>query len=238
MRITLYVLLPLAIVWTLILGSQGVMQTFSDPVTYQTLEARTLGVTDPQTKQPVTQTVVRGPVASQIAIKQLGTNGGGYFNTNSATPFENPTPLSNFFEMLAILLIPAALTYTFGIMVGSRAQGWALYATMLVILVAGIFAALPFEQQGSQVLQADRRRALGHGRLARRQPPGQGGPLRHRQLGPLGRRPPRPPRTARSTAATTPGPAARRWCRSPCSAWGRWCSAASARASTGCCCWS
>ena len=151
-RITLYVLLPLAVVRTLVLGSQGVMQTFSDPVTYQTVEARTLGTTG-EDGQPVSQTIVRGPVASQIAIKQLGTNGGGYFNTNSATPLENPTPLSNLFEMLAILLIPAALTYTFGVMVGSRAQGWALYAAMMVLLVVGIFAALPFEQQGSQVLK-------------------------------------------------------------------------------------
>jgi K+-transporting ATPase ATPase A chain len=151
-RVTLYVLVPLAVVWTLVLGSQGVMQTFSDPVTYQTLEARTLGATG-EDGQPVTQTVVRGPVASQIAIKQLGTNGGGYYNTNSATPFENPTPLSNFFEVLAILLIPAALTYTFGTMVGSRAQGWTLFATMMVILVVGIFTALPFEQRGSQVLR-------------------------------------------------------------------------------------
>jgi potassium-transporting ATPase potassium-binding subunit len=151
-RVTLYVLVPLAVVWTLILGSQGVMQTFSDPVTYQTVEARTLGATGAD-NQPVTQTVVRGPVASQIAIKQLGTNGGGYYNTNSATPFENPTPLSNFFQMLAILLIPAALTFTFGLMAGSRAQGWALFAAMMVILVGGIFTALPFEQQGSQVLR-------------------------------------------------------------------------------------
>jgi len=152
LRISLYVLLPLAIIWTLILGSQGVIQTFSDPVTYQTVEARTLGATGDD-GQPVTQTIVRGPVSSQVAIKQLGTNGGGYYNSNSSVPFENPTPLSNFFEMLAILLIPAALTYTFGIMVGSRAQGWALFAAMMVILVAGIFAALPFEQRGSQVLR-------------------------------------------------------------------------------------
>jgi potassium-transporting ATPase potassium-binding subunit len=152
-RVTLYVLIPLAVVWTLVLGSQGVMQTFSDPVTYQTLEARTLGTTGPD-KQPLTQTIVRGPVASQIAIKQLGTNGGGYYNTNSATPLENPTPLSNFFEVLAILLIPGALTYTFGVMVGSRAQGWALYAAMMAILVVGIFAALPYEQRGSQVLRS------------------------------------------------------------------------------------
>jgi K+-transporting ATPase ATPase A chain len=151
-RITLYILLPLAVVWTIVLGSQGVVSSFSDPATYQTLEARTLGATA-EDGQPVTQTVVRGAVAPQIAIKQLGTNGGGYYNSNSSVPHENPTPLSNFFEMLALLLIPAALTYTFGVMVGARAQGWALYAAMMVILVAGIFVALPFEQRGSQVLR-------------------------------------------------------------------------------------
>ena len=129
-RITLYILLPLAIVMGLVIGSQGVVQTFDDPVTYQTLEARTLGATD-DAGQPVTQTITPGPVASQIAIKQLGTNGGGYYNANSAVPFENPTPLTNFLEMLAILLIPAALTYTFGVMVGSRGQGWALFAAMM-----------------------------------------------------------------------------------------------------------
>ena len=210
-RITLYVLLPLAIVWTLILGSQGVVQSFSDPVTYQTLEARTVGATD-DAGAPVTQTIVRGPVASQIAIKQLGTNGGGYYNSNSAVPMENPTPLSNFFEMLAILLIPAALTYTFGIMVGSRAQGWALYATMMVILVAGIFTALPFEQQGSQVLRQTGVELSATG--ARR-----AGTCRTRRSASAsptrcsGAPPPPPPPTARSTAATTPGPAVRRWCR-------------------------
>jgi K+-transporting ATPase ATPase A chain len=151
-RITLYVLLPLAVIWAIVLGSQGVVASYSDPVSYQTLEARTLGAKGADGR-PATQTMVRGAVAPQIAIKQLGTNGGGYYNANSAVPLENPTPLSNFFEMLAILLIPAALTYTFGVMAGSRAQGWALYAAMMVILVAGIFAALPFEQQGSQVLR-------------------------------------------------------------------------------------
>ena len=83
------------------------------------------------------QTLALGPAASQIAIKQLGTNGGGFFNVNSAMPFENPTALSNFIEMLFILLIPAALTATFGRMVGSRRQGWALYAAMLAMFVVG-----------------------------------------------------------------------------------------------------
>jgi K+-transporting ATPase ATPase A chain len=151
-RVTLYVLLPLAIVLGLWIGSQGVVQTFDDPITYRTLEARTLAVTD-EAGEPATQTIVRGPAASQIAIKQLGTNGGGYFNANSAVPFENPTGLTNFLEMLAILLIPAALTFTFGVMVGSRRQGWALFAAMMVVLVVGIGVASGFEQRGGEVLQ-------------------------------------------------------------------------------------
>ena len=102
---------------------------------------------------PATQSVYRGPAASQIAIKQIGTNGGGYFNSNSSVPFENPTPGTNFVEMLLILLIPAALTYTFGLMVGSRAQGWSLFAAMMVVLVVAIFVAVPFEQRGGEVLQ-------------------------------------------------------------------------------------
>jgi K+-transporting ATPase ATPase A chain len=151
-RVTLYLLLPLAIVIGLLLGSQGVIQTLSDPVEYRTLEARTLGATD-DSGAPSTQTIYRGPVASQIAIKQMGTNGGGYYNANSGVPFENPNPITNFVEMLLILLIPAALTYTFGIMVGARAQGWALFAAMMVMLVVAIFVAVPFEQRGGEVLQ-------------------------------------------------------------------------------------
>ncbi len=151
-RITLYILLPLAIVVSLILGSQGVIQTFSDPVTYQTLEARTLGATD-DAGRPATQSIYRGAVASQVSIRQLGTNGGGYYNANSAVPFENPTGLTNFVELLLILLIPAALTHTYGVMVGSRAQGWSLFATMMVLLVIGLATSLPFEQHGSQVLR-------------------------------------------------------------------------------------
>ena len=184
-RITLYILLPIAIVVTLILGSQGVIQTFSDPVSYQTLEARTLGVTD-ASGQPATQSIYRGAVASQIAIKQLGTNGGGYYNTNSAMPFENPTGLTNFVEVLLILLIPAALTYTFGLMVGSRGQGWALFATMMVVLVDRPRRGPALRAAGLPGAQADRRRAVGHGPLERRQHERQGGALRRRQLGPLG----------------------------------------------------
>ena len=121
-RSTLYILLPLSIMLALVLVSQGVVQTFSPASLRQPAPARTGA--DNQTI--TTQTIAVGPAASQIAIKQLGTNGGGFFNANSAHPFENPTPLSNFLEMLSILLIPAALIYTFGKMVGDTRQGWAV----------------------------------------------------------------------------------------------------------------
>ena len=118
------------------LVSQGVIQTLGGYVTLSTL-------------QGADQTLALGPAASQIAIKQLGTNGGGFFNVNSAMPFENPTTFSNFVEVLFILLIPAALTATFGRMVGNRRQGWALYAAMAVMLVASIGVAYAAEQNGS-----------------------------------------------------------------------------------------
>ncbi len=152
-RVTLYVLAPLAVALGLVLASQGVVQTLDAPVTYETLEARTLGAVD-DTGAPRTQTVVRGPVASQVAIKHLGTNGGGYYNANSAVPFENPTPLTNGLVLLAQVVIAFALTYTFGLMVGSRRQGWAILAAMMAILVVAIAVAAPAEQRGSEVLQA------------------------------------------------------------------------------------
>ena len=128
-RATLFVLLPLAFLLALALMAQGVVQSFLPAVSAQTLEG-------------ATQLVPLGPAASQIAIKQLGTNGGGFFGVNSAHPFENPTALANFLEMLAILLIPAALTYTYGKLVGSRRQGWVLWLAMMVLLVAGLSVAL------------------------------------------------------------------------------------------------
>ena len=150
-RSTLYVLLPLSTLLALVLVSQGVVQSFApyrqvslvEPVTIQVAVTDESGATlNDAAGQPVLrheqvneQTLPLGPAASQIAIKQLGTNGGGFFNVNSAHPFENPTPLSNFLEMLAILLIPAALCYTFGRMVGDTRQGWAVLAAMLVIFV-------------------------------------------------------------------------------------------------------
>ncbi len=135
-RTLLYILLPLSIIGALILMSQGVIQTLSGSVTYTTL-------------QGFEQTLALGPAASQIAIKQLGTNGGGFFNVNSAFPFENASAFSNFVEVLFILLIPAALTATFGRMVGNRRQGWALYAAMAVMLVVSIAVAYGAEQNGS-----------------------------------------------------------------------------------------
>jgi potassium-transporting ATPase potassium-binding subunit len=144
-RSTLYILMPLAFILALALVSQGVIQTFKPDVTVQTL--------DPSSG-PATQTLPLGLVASQEAIKQLGTNGGGYFNVNSAHPFENPSPISNFLEMLAILLIPAALTYTFGKMVGDTRQGWAILATMTLVFVVMAGVAIYSESQGNPALSS------------------------------------------------------------------------------------
>jgi potassium-transporting ATPase potassium-binding subunit len=169
-RTTLYILLPLAIVLALIQVSQGVVQTFSayqtvpllQPTSYEQtkLDADGNPVKDAsgnEVKQavPVSEQVLPiGPAASQVAIKQLGTNGGGFFNVNSAHPFENPTPLSNFFEMLAILLIPAALCYTFGKMVGDTRQGWAVLAAMTIIFVPLLALAVGSEAAGNPRLAA------------------------------------------------------------------------------------
>jgi K+-transporting ATPase ATPase A chain len=144
-RSTLYILLPLSLVLALALVSQGVVQTFSE---YQTVSLI-------QPSAEVTEQVIAvGPAASQIAIKQLGTNGGGFFNVNSAHPLENPTPFSNFLEMLSILLIPAALVYMFGKMVGDTRQGWALLAAMTIIFVALLGVAVWSEQIGNPAFTA------------------------------------------------------------------------------------
>ena len=144
-RTTLYILIPLATVAALLLVSQGVVQTYSPYKTVSLLQ----GTTDANGKTVAGQVLAVGPAASQIAIKQLGTNGGGFFNVNSAHPFENATPLSNFIEMLSILLISAALCYTFGVMVGDTRQGWALLITMTVIMVAFLALAIRAEQGGN-----------------------------------------------------------------------------------------
>jgi K+-transporting ATPase ATPase A chain len=169
-RITLYVLLPLSLLFAVFLVSQGVIQNFAayqdvttvDITAYETPKLDAAGqplkddkgnpVTEPVTTQ--TQTLAMGPVASQEAIKMLGTNGGGFFNANSAHPFENPTPLSNFFQMLSIFIIPGALCYTFGRMVGDVRQGWAVLAAMTILFVVMTVAAITFEQQGNPLFTA------------------------------------------------------------------------------------
>jgi K+-transporting ATPase ATPase A chain len=135
-RSVVYIFLPMSLVFALALVWQGVPQNLNPYARAETLEHST-------------QTIAQGPIASQEAIKMVGTNGGGFLNANSSTPFENPTPLSNFLETLAILLIPAALTYTFGAMVKDTRQGWALFAAMSVLFLAGVFCAYAFEQAGN-----------------------------------------------------------------------------------------
>ena len=141
----LYILLPLAFVLALALVSQGVVQTF-----HHSQQVSLLQSTQDASGQTITeQTLALGPAASQVAIKQLGTNGGGFFNVNSAHPFENSTPFSNFLEMLAILLIPASLCYTFGKMVGDTRKGWAILAAMTIIFVALLSVTVWAEQSGN-----------------------------------------------------------------------------------------
>jgi K+-transporting ATPase ATPase A chain len=144
-RTTLYILLPLALIVALVLVSQGVVQNFNSYQTVPLLQATVDGNGNAVTQQVLPM----GPAASQIAIKQLGTNGGGFFNVNSSHPFENATPLSNFFEMLSILLIPAALCYTFGKMVKDTRQGWALLAAMTIVFAAMTAVAVGAEYAGN-----------------------------------------------------------------------------------------
>jgi K+-transporting ATPase ATPase A chain len=144
-RSVLYILLPLSLVLALALVSQGVVQTLHGAQEVSLLQS---------THYASGQTLALGPAASQVAIKQLGTNGGGFFNVNSAHPFENPTPLSNFLEMLAILLIPAALCYTFGKMVGDTRKGWAILAAMTAIFVAMLAVTVWAEQSGNPAMSA------------------------------------------------------------------------------------
>ena len=149
-RSTLYIMLPLSLVLALVLVSQGVVQTFH-PTQHVALVQPTV---DDKHQPLTTQDLAVGPAASQVAIKQLGTNGGGFFNVNSAHPFENATPLSNFFEMLAILLISGGLCFTFGEMVRDKRQGWALYAAMVLLMVGFAIPCLLSEQGGNPRLAA------------------------------------------------------------------------------------
>ncbi len=147
-RTVLYILLPLSIMWAIVLVSQGIPQTFKPSLTVSLIQP----VKDSNGKTVTEQVIAVGPVASQIAIKQLGTNGGGFFNVNSAHPFENPTPSSNFLEMLGILLIPAALCCSFGYMVKDMRQGWALLIAMTIIFIPCLWACTHYEQMGNPLL--------------------------------------------------------------------------------------
>jgi K+-transporting ATPase ATPase A chain len=138
-RATVYVLLPLSVIGALFLCSQGVLQNFHGNTVVKTLEG-------------AMQTIPQGPVASQEAIKMVGTNGGGFFNANSSHPFENPTPLTNFVQMLMIFVIPSGLTYTFGKMVKDTRQGWAIFAAFSVMFLVGVFVSYPAEQAGNPIL--------------------------------------------------------------------------------------
>jgi K+-transporting ATPase ATPase A chain len=144
-RSTLYILLPLSFVLAILLVSQGVVQNLSPYHNVALLQ----GTADAEGKAILDQVLPMGPAASQIAIKQLGTNGGGFFNVNSAHPFENPTPLANFLELLSILIIAAALCHTFGKMVKDQRQGWAILAAMTVIFVGLLVVCVGAEQAGN-----------------------------------------------------------------------------------------
>jgi len=159
-RCTLYILLPLSVMLALALASQGVIQNFAgykdattvEKIAYQNPKTDAAGNAVTETATTQTQTLPMGPIASQEAIKELGTNGGGFLNANSAHPYENPSPLTNLLELLAILLIPFALTYTFGKMVGDTRQGWVVLVTMLILFVPLVMLAFHNEQLGNPLI--------------------------------------------------------------------------------------
>ena len=189
-RSLVYVLLPLTALLAVLLISQGVVQTFDGAATATTVEGGE-------------QSIARGPAATQVAIKQLGTNGGGFYNSNSAVPFENPTPFSNFLEMLAILLIPAAQVFMFGRMVNARRQALPIFGAMLAMFAIGIAVDPP--GRAARLAGAARLRREHHRRRRRRA--AATWPTRRSATGspatPTGRWRRRMPPTARSTAATT-----------------------------------
>jgi K+-transporting ATPase ATPase A chain len=151
-RGTLWVLVPIAVVFSLVLVSQGVVQNLRPYDTVKIVEPQTVTGSDGKTSTVTTQTIAQGPTASQEAIKMLGTNGGGFFNANSAHPFENPTPLSNFLQMLSIFLLPAGLCITLGQMVKSPKHGWAVLAAMVVLWFAGTSTAYWAESHANPFL--------------------------------------------------------------------------------------
>lgn len=157
----LYVLLPFSLIFALFFVSQGVVQNFKPYDTAQLVEKQTIEK-DGKTEQVETQTIAQGPVASQLAIKMLGTNGGGFFNANSAHPFENPTPFSNFIQMLLILLIPSGLTYTLGRMVKNQGHGWAVWTAMMALLMVGTVILATAESNGNPLFPTNVSQSLGN----------------------------------------------------------------------------
>ncbi|MGB8474610.1 MAG: potassium-transporting ATPase subunit KdpA [Candidatus Acidiferrum sp.] len=155
-RCLLWILLPVCLVASLVLVSQGVIQNFKPYTTVKLVEPQTVQVIGadgkPSTQRVTEQVIAQGPVASQEAIKEFGTNGGGFFNSNSAHPFENPTPFSNFFELILIFAIPSGLTYTLGRMTGSQRHGWAVWGAMAFLFLAGVTATYWAEARGNPLL--------------------------------------------------------------------------------------
>ncbi len=166
----MYVLLPISIVAALVFVWQGSIQNFHPYTVAKTVEG-------------ATQTIAQGPVASQEAIKQLGTNGGGFFNANSAHPFESPNPFTNLLQILLIFVLGAGLTYTFGHMVKDTRQGWALFWAMAVMFLMGVFVAYPAEQAGNPMLAKLGIETRGDGDAVGRQHGRQGDAVRHRRVG-------------------------------------------------------
>ena len=183
-RCLLWVLLPVCLVGSLVLVSEGVVQNLKPYTTVDLIQPYTAQVTGADgktTTQTITQqTIAQGPVASQEVIKEFGTNGGGFFNANSAHPFENPTPFSNFFEMVLIFAIPSGLTYTLGRMTGSQRHGWAVWAAMAFLFFAGVTATYWAEARGNPLLA--RGRPAFQPTATRRKYGRQGSALRNRKL--------------------------------------------------------
>ena len=222
-RVTLYVLLPISLVFAVFLVSQGVIQNFDAYKDVTTLEVtrydtpkldaagqplkddKGAAVTEPATTQ--TQTLAMGPVASQEAIKMLGTNGGGFFNANSAHPYENPTPLTNFIQMLSIFLIPARCASTFGRMVGDTRQGWAVLAAMTLMFVVMAVAAMQLRAAGQPAAGAISASTWPPATWKARKP---ASASPNRACSPPS---PRWPPAARSTPCTTPSRRWAAWCR-------------------------
>ena len=189
-RSALWVLLPMCIVYALLLVSQGAVQNLRPYDTAKLVEPQQVQKIGPDGKPIVSadgkpvmdtvtdQTIAQGPVASQEAIKMLGTNGGGFYNANSSHPFENPTPLSNFLQMLSIFAIPAGLTYTLGRMTGSPRHGWAVWAAMAILFLCGVTTAYWAEAKGNPLLHGVDQHATVH--AAGRQHGRQGSALWHR----------------------------------------------------------